>query len=215
MSQYLPALSKNLHGNPSATNSTKCSLSMATKDIQFKVCIPLPYKSLLGLLSLISGCYCTRFPHALPNVPQFQLSLPMLSPLMPPPILPIPIFASAGSAANFILFLLPREFHTAPIDPSILPNLSEYVYCRLLILQLTANVHLLVNTQNPAIGKRERKDCGNQRRWRAPKFGPHNQLNSSQLGSQRLMQQTRSFKCLQQVLCIYFEAASLVFLWES
>lgn len=58
----------------------------------------------------------------------------------------IPYSSALSAPTKSILFLLPRESHTIPLEPSLLPwDLSEFVDCNIAILYFTANVYLKVS----------------------------------------------------------------------
>lgn len=146
-----PGLFADLHGTLLINNSTESEPVLPLQALPGYKKWPVqasapPLLEVLTWITLIDSrsFYCTRFPFHPTNAPQFQPSLLALFPfilshqhLLISSIL-IPIF----HWSILKIYWPYKEIHVFPIEPSFLPNFSESVDCRLIIIYLIANIQV-------------------------------------------------------------------------
>lgn len=141
------------HGSPLANNSTECNPVPSPAEAlpgYMKMASSTPHPPLLGIFPQDPPHRFQEFSmtigsHAAPQMPPIPAISPLLSSSshLPHHVIPhtlIPTYPQ--STYKSILFPLPWEIHVTPLEPFPLASLSRSMDCSLVIIYLTASIHL-------------------------------------------------------------------------
>lgn len=139
--------------SPLTNNSIGCNAvqvtCLLTREDQLRIQFSHYLEPSLGLSSYILGSFnCTRFSQCPSNSPQFQLSLPALTPSINPISLSLPTWSFSShfpqSQSTYKIYSIspPKEIHLHPTVLSSTPNLFGLSIIACFFLYLMANIFI-------------------------------------------------------------------------